>query len=749
MATFDLSVTADKPQRVIQRPWLTYLQALGRNPRGLVTDGFMFDDLARVVMLQPQLDRDAIAYGKDAFHLLPEADGFIEGEDPFGGGGTFIGWAGNDTYPAETPWQAYWSPSYQMAENQGMNFNLFWFPPTPALFSPDIQFFPRVDWSKSASINGLTYYFSPLSFHIDVVNGLTVYEYEYDDYDAFEQDPSAMMVRTMQLPLELPASGFGQFWFTMSILPIGSINTGAAAGTYYYDDFVIRSPYLKNGGAVYSSRIGRKSIRLMPQGSPGVRSLGGGLSVLNFLPYTFDLAGGSLDTDPVAKNESDATFPTVTNDKWTPDGTAISSIIKEKDTNRILTAGDEFREFYATLNFQTSDGIRSPVLYTCRIDADGEADDKTPNAVDITNDVIINETLSADLIGYKASITLFNPDGAYNELAYRPMNRIDLDVFGVDRAVLYTLDPLFEWWQTPTKEALTIAWECGDAWVRLQQKIIGAHPAYDGMTLKAAIEMYLTREGFDPAKITVDASAANIILPKNRTSKDYQFQPKSGSKGDTLLADLHEKFVSNWRMGFNGDEDFILEPPDVTDISRVFYTSRAQAAAALADDQAAYAAGDLDDDPVAADYAYFMSDINVEFLHKDFRNEIWVVGFNDATHKPIVDGWIDVDSQINEDYVSYVGEGRVVIAITRLNHINYVRWYVEQLRKIFGTLRRHISFKTKHDPALRPGSFIKFHGVAAPFLVVSSSTPIGPGSVSHSSDNEIYNCVIEAVQYPE
>jgi len=146
--------------------------------------------------------------------------------------------------------------------------------------------------------------------------------------------------------------------------------------------------------------------------------------------------------------------------------------------------------------------------------------------------------------------------------------------------------------------------------------------------------------------------------------------------------------------------------------------------------------------------AYYCINPTVTFQHELHRNEIWVVGLDPITQHPIIDLWLDARSQTDEDWPYYVGERRVMVALTRLPTAQHVERYLDNLRRIFGCVRRKISFTSKLDPYLTPKYFINFYGLGFVFQVMSTGVEITSEMTSQSYDDTVHGCRIEAIEWP-
>ena len=702
--------------------------ALARNTRQLKLDKCWVEPISQVLMLSPKYNPDDYEWDKTHWDLLPAAANFVESRSADIGDGYYLGYVGD----VDTAWAAYLNASTPIAADRAQVFNIKWFPSATAL-TPFLEFFPRMDLSKYATINGYTYYFCPIVITIDMQANLTVYEYEFDNYTVFQNDPAKMLTKSYQHSMLFAPGNLQTTWLQLTLIPTEN------------DGFVLLSPQLKDGGFAYYSRLKRQTVKMFPEGSAGIRSQAGGLAAFSIYPVDFETTGTAIGP-PLSKREEDTKPVSITIDSWLPSGTGVIGVAIDPTTEENIETDAVFKDYTYKLTL-TGTGAVSPVVYWVKCEIEGEGEDKTPTDIDISNDVIITEQTSEDLIGYSATVRLRNIDGVYNELLYRPLNEIDFDLLGEDRAVLYTLEPQFKWWETPYQEAMWIEWQCGDGWVRLKNILCAKEPAYDGLDLKTVVETFLQRQGYDITKIHVDATAADIVLPEKRGSKDYLFQPADGKPAADFLRELWESFCSTWVMYFDGAGEFYFKPAD-TAVSRVYYLSHNEADVAYQEDYDAWSAGELPDEPLGADYGYYvLGGMDVRVLHEQFKNEVWVLGWDDATDRALVALYLDVQSQIDEEYLFYTGDRRMLIVPTSINNQEVLQWICDQLATYYCTIRRQISFRTKYDAALRPTDLITFRGTGLAFRVASIRTNVGPNTWGRDT-GDIADCTIEALEWP-
>jgi len=760
--SLNLVAKVRKPTRLLTRDYAAQLDAMRRNVRGRTYTDTYFDPYAGAVILTPQVDPGYWVYGKDGYSLYTwngsswtsDANAWVEGENAFGDEGGYVGFAGNTTYPATTPWACYRAAGLSVAADAPLAFTLNWTPPT-GTFLPKVEFWPRVDTTRTITSGGYTYYYAPVGFYLDSTNAdLVVCEYEFNDLTSVTA--ANVLNETYRHPLNIGVMGLTFGWVSFTLIPvpsrydkITSVGPPEVTEERYYDDFVLKSPVLKDGGFCYRSKVERTATtsggcRLFPEGLAGIRSLTGGLAAMT-IPYVCFPSSGSVISQTFWKRQEDTTYPTVTAEYYLPSGTSIAHTIVDSDGNAI-SSGATFQSYRVKSTLTASaDGYKSPILYSVTAQVEGAASDSAQDEIDISSDVNVTESVSEDLIGYRVTVNLRNLDGEYDELVARPANEVSLSFAGTNRSIVYTQNPSYPWYKTPTDAALWIDWECGDFWTRLKNQKVCNMPDYGGRTISYAITDFLKRLGFDDTLVHIDATLNTVdaILPWSSGKDEPISKPQDGTTADEFLSDIYEKWFGDYAMYFGADSVlgvlkpalYVTAPPDLTDptsIHRIYYNSRA-----LAD-----AAGETDP-------YYVCGSPQVSVQHDQFYNEIVVFGVNPATKEPIVDMWVDIYSQTDENYVWYVGERRRTVAFTRLPTQSYVSAYLDMLRVLLGRPRRHVTFTTKYDPTMRAGKdFIRFHGINAIFKVLSTSTNIDPSTVSQAYDDTVHGCNVEAIEWP-
>lgn len=731
MAKPVLTVKVNRPTHLLDKQGRAITSSPAANIRDFVTTDTYVDDIANCLMLKPIWMPDNYPWGKDDYQLEPDTEtSWIEAQDPLGTGGNAVGWAG----PSSTPWYMGLNSSHLIGENRGIRMDFIWHRPADT-DEPWIELFPRIDWTKTGSYGGNNYYFTPFFIIISGQSQLKLYEYPYDSYEKFEEDASTLHHEKHSYPVTVDPTQMGSKWFSIWFQPLST------------DDVLIKSNLIYNGGFVYRSTAEHINVKMFPEGSVAFRSMYGGLSLCRVVPVEFPASGKAVSPF-FEKDIADTRYPTLKVFGWGTSGYldntivpaegigGISFRILDENDGEIPTGGaSEFKKFKYEITLTSSNNV-SPVIYDviCDFGESATTDDET--TIDISNDVEITESSSSEFAGYKATVTLRNQDGKYNNLLIRPMLEIDYDIDGADRAVLYTLNPSFEWYSTPTKPALFLKWECGDGFEILNREFIENHPPYDGMKLSDALTALMHRVGFPDSLLDID-DTPDVYLPKKRGKDNYQFKPDETTTALDMLRTLHDWFRSEWICRFAADGKFEFKDPGAPAASRTFYLTR----------KAAYDAG------ATGYYVYGPSD--VEIMHDQFYNEIWVFGYDSRTNRKLHYRWVEEGSQSDPNHPLYVGRRKLLVVITRINIKGYdtegqpvgITWVGLELAKSLGIIRRRITFKSKVDPALRVQDFIKLEGVSHLWRLVD----IGADATAQTTTMEgtIAGGTYTAIEWPQ
>ena len=722
----DLSVTVKKPTYIIDRQSQATTHTPGWNIRDYDLTDIYVDDLSKSVMLSPDYRPDLYAWGKDDYGLEPETrTNWIEAEDTFGMGGKCVGWAGGLT----TPWLMYPNTNHLIPHSRGLRFDVLWHRPADAT-DIYLELYPRINLTKTTEIGGVTYYFSPIFFSITDNGQFLVYEYPFDSYSNFEEGSPNIVRQTYHHHIVENTKDLGSEWLTFWVQPITP------------ESFIIKSDVLRDGGFFYQSVLGdRENISLSPEGITAIRSLSGGLSLCRTVPMQC-AATGAIKSGVVEKKNSNTVYPEVKVFGWGNTGYLDNTVIPadgeiggisykiyalEGDDDdyteiEVLPVDtQEFKRFKWEVTLTATAHV-SPTLtdIVCQFDESETTD--TSSSVDLSSDVeIISEQLSTDLGGYKATLKVRNLDGQYDFLGRRPFNEIDYDIYGQDRAVLYTLNPRFDWYKSPKKGVIEFEWDCGDGFELLKQTVVYDHPPYDGMEVSDALTKFMNRIGWPDSMLDIDATTDNK-LGKKRGSGKFQFKPENGTMASDFIQTIHDFFAYTYTMRFDKDGKFQFKVPS-TASSRTFYMS----SSALAD-------------------GYTVRNPQLELLMDEFYNELRLYGKDNRTRKLIEAVKVDTASQIDPNSPNYIGRRKICAVMTTFNRQDALNNTAIELWKKYNTVRRRLTFDTKLDPALREGDFFLIHGYSSLWKIVSMTTEASPATMSRQGN--VHGCQIMAVEYP-
>lgn len=720
MARIDMSVKIRPPQSIISRNVEAYCSSPADNWRNFVFSNTYVDDFSQCVMLKHSNNPEKYPWGKGDYDLSPNADTkWIEASDVNSRGGKSIGWSGT---PLNTPWTIYTSTNIDML--RGVNVSILWHRSSGEV-NPSIEIFPRINTSVTTTINGRTYGFCPFHFQIDSENNFIVKEYPYDDYTAFNTAADTSLLQEVYShALVTSPTGLGSKWMRFWIQPLSS------------SDLLVTSNVLSGGGFVYRSALERENINMFPRGKTGVRCLSGGLSQVQITPTDYEETGTFMG-DVIFKQETNDEYPTVNVFGWSkstgfldnvviPAGSSVGGIsfkiINPATMEEIPATGTpEFGSFMYKITME-ADGNVTPVVNDVVCTFEQELGTDLSDEIDVSEDVIsIRDNDSSEFAGYSADIVIRNTDGIYNNIALRPANEIDVDIDGVDRAVLYTLNPSYEMFSTPMQGALKLEWACGDGFELLKNTLVFAHPPYDGQLVSSAITDFAKRVGIPEAKLDI-AETTGVYLPKKRYNEDFQFKPVDGSTAFDFLQQLQEWFTGVWTLRFSGDGKLTLEDTSSVVIAKTYYMT-----------------------PTAGQFQVYQKP-KVELMHDQFYNEIWVVGKDYRSGKSITAAYVNKPSQSDQSADDYVGKRNLMIVVTRINSQEILNWICSELTKFHGVIRARMTFKTKFDPSIRVGNYIKINEFASTWKIQSVST-----NIEHTTEDQngnVHDCEITAIQWP-
>jgi len=669
----------------------------------------------------------------------------MESKSALGKGDYGVAFAGNTTYPVTTPWSVYTAndPEHHLARNQGVIFSFTWHRPAVDT-APGLRFYPRVDPTRYIQSGNFYFYFSPFSLVIDSDLRLRVYEYPHDTYDPWVANYQVVMTEVYRHPLVVNAETLADKWHTLWVQPVSN------------DEVRVISDILLDDGFLYRSTVTRSNIPMTPIGVAGVSSNQGGIGSVNICPLTVT-GTGSFKGQTQSKSASDTTYPSLKVFGWSPtivanNGDLDNQLVDpdtgyggitykvysvatvggvETETLVPTTGGPEFKDFKVEVTLTPTLNV-SPSVNDIVVDFAETTQTNTDPSVDVSADVVaLQESVSSDFGSARTKIQIRNQNGIYNALAERPVNEIDFDIAGVDRATLFTLNPSYDWFKTPRQSALTLDWECGDGFAYLQRELCVQHPPYDGMLLSDALTEFIGRLGFGADRLDIDATP-DVYLPKKRGKDNYLFKPEDGSCAADFLRQLHEWFRSAWTCRFDGDGKFCFKDASALTVARTYYPASLYK-------------------PTPDDYVIY-GDAKVELMHDQFYNEIWVVGKDPRDGRPMVVTRQNLPSQTDKNAADYVGRRLLLIAITKINRLDYLTDILTEYWKHLGVIRSRITFNTRVDPNLHEQDFISIYGVAHLWRVECITNDVQventASSVINSTTPVIRGAQITAIQWP-
>ena len=703
MAKATLSVTVQPAEHQVSRHAEVFAATPSDNLRGWTTTNAELDALAGAAYIKHEWEPSFYDLGIDDYFKLPSTPTtlWVESSGALGRGDKGVGFASSDTVPATTPW-AVALTSQTLQRNRGVVISFLWYRPSDDA-QVGLKIYPRIDTTKPRVINGLTEYFSPFHVAIDSQMKLRVYEYPYDNYTAFDANQN-VHTEVYTHPLVVTPEDLSSQWHSIQFIALSD------------DDVLIMSDILRGGGFVYRSAMDRQNIWMLPEGVPGVQANGGGTGQVQITPlHTADT--GVILSDVYSKSAATVEYPTVKVNGWSPalletdrgymDSTVIPgtstgtggisfnvySVVKNPDGSYTETlvdpsAGTEFKDFRVKLTM-TPTNWTSPVVNDVIVTYDSILTTIDDPVVDITDDVIeMKGGVSEE--GRRFSFKVQNKDGKYNAIAERVMNQVTVQIDGEDVAVLYTMNPSYQWFQTPTQSALTLDWETEDEFGYLKRELCARCPAYDGQLLSDCLTEFLGRVGYDASRLDIETST--VRLPKKRGKEPYQFKPEDGTPAYDFIKKLQEWFASTHilRAGRSKKIEFKSVAAGMPTLKRTYYPASVYKP--------------TDDDHV------IYRDCQNDLLMDEFYNEIWVCGEDKRNRKPLISLYRDLASQTDKNAPNYVGRRLIMIVLTKFNRQDALDATCNQLKTWYGRWRVRTKFNTRVDPTLEKDDFIGVYG---------------------------------------
>ena len=394
-------------------------------------------------------------------------------------------------------------------------------------------------------------------------------------------------------------------------------------------------------------------------------------------------------------------------------------------------------------------------MFRVEIDWQAELEEPALAQVDVSADVIgLSLNIASDSHGREGTLKLRNPNtpGDYDDWLLEPRLRFDCEIHGEDLVVLYSDNPVFDMWAIatqPDRQIPIIEYEVSDRWRLLYDEIIVDPQDYGGKQLSDAITELLEWCGWEAADLDIDE--CTVTLPDEKKGGRAKSRPPDGARVADVLQEWHRDYAANWTMRISRDNKFQFKSPGSVTISRTFYRSLSEGATAYdaAHQEWEDESGEPEDEPQSSDYQYAVEkQFRVVVNTRDFYNEIWVVGEDERTGKPLTALYIDPQSMNDPTYENYVGQRKLALYVhPALNRQDKVDWVLAELVKFAGTLRKTATFKARFDPTLLPYDFIKIHGMSETWRLLSVRPPLERGNTIARLDRTVH-CEYVAEEWP-
>jgi len=730
-----LSVIKKKPNRLVLKPNQTVISSPGEKETEIwVYEDAVVEPLSKCVMLEPIYSPQNYMWGLGAY-TFSDPEEFTILENVYGRQGIHVM---RRDFADASPWYASLSPSLSIEAYRGVYLGLFWARPNASVIVPNldilVRFSPNILHPSGAC-------WTPIAFRMVSEGYLDVYEAHWRTITEWQEDPEGTSLRrAYRHPMESRERNIGPYnkWLTMWIQPLDE------------KQFLVRADWLLNGGFVYKSSIERE-YDLFPDGGVAIRSYVGGGAAWQFCPCEYATSGYIL-SEVKSRSVEDTVLPTTTISGYVPAST-VATVDLYTPEGETLTSGVPFTQWRYKLSL-SGNGQDTPRVFGVTFDWEAEISEAEQEPEDVSDDVIeIQISMSKDNITREGSLVIRNPAqsencGKYDRWLQEPYVMFDIDINNEDFAVVYGENPSFNAFSTQ-KDLLapTIEYRIRDGWSILDYAIVKDSPDYGGMKLSDAIKRALTDIGFFESDLDIDE--CTFELPKEDNGQRTVSRAADGIKLSELLVRWHDDFASNWKMGFTRDGKFQFKSPSEPVVSRTFYLSRAQAEMSYNRDIEKYNE-EGGEEPNPEDYQYFVGrNMNITLNTKDFRNELWVIGLDKTTGKPIISSYIDSRSMNDPTYENYVGQRRLLIYVNgSLNTEELTNWVLAEWKKFYCVVRRNISFTARFDPLLSPGDYIKIDGISGLWRLESIGVAITRDNIVPRL-GQIINTQYTAVEWPE
>lgn len=492
------------------------------------------------------------------------------------------------------------------------------------------------------------------------------------------------------------------------------------------NQLIVKAEFLKNGGFVYRTELDRGDYHIFNEGQAGVVVNNAGPVFMQINPTMYPAQG--VYYSGVKTISSPGTF--VAGDVvMSVDSTAPISggyIVGYSITDiagDAFDSADEVEEFRYKLQIDVTNQFYTPVINEVTIGWESETEEKSFTPSYIEDDILsLEESVSEDQMSTTVKMLLRDPEGIYKTWLSRVSLAFDYDwvetipavggeggegeegegeegegeaeVNTHHRAMLFMDDISYD------EDMPSIEVVCRDGWRRLDEVRLGAVPKGDGKVWTTYIRELLEWSGWDSTKIAFVDQNGNpytdaVALPESSPGDEPAYLPEPGATFTDFFQQIHEEFAPEDMVYIDGNGVFTIVKGDgyIPVSAKTFYWSHEDAAS-------------------AGDWCATIdrNSWREQFLIKNFRNLIWVVGaFRGDT--PIVSYYADSDSVTNPLADNYTGEWRMMIFIdSGLQTQENVDWVCRSLAHQYARVRRTAEFTSHFYPELRVGDFITIDG---------------------------------------
>jgi len=722
-----LTVTKRRPQRHIDEPAQSVLGE-PRNPKLMTLDNVIVEPLSKCMMLSPIYAPENYEWGYDAYTYTGTgvtSDDFMTLDYVFGRAGKHVM---RREVNSTTAWSARLSSSLPIAAFRGTYINFFWWRPPSSVEAPNFDIFPRVCLGVNHPTGGGT--FSPFGLRIDGDNNLNVYESQHRTVAEWQADPTGYtMPLVYSHALESRERVIGPYnrWLTMWVQPLDTTK------------FLVKADWLTDGGFIFTSDVERE-YDLFPEGSAGINMASGGGAMWQITPCEYETSGTAI-SQPNTRLVPSVTYPDISTEKY--DGADTSVAVTLLDDEDVLIADGDMIESWKYDAALTGLGTDTPRVFRVNVEWDATLTALEAEEVDVSANVMdIQVNLSADNHGREGTLVLRNPGtpGDYDSWVIDPLLEFNINLHGEDLMVAFGENPSFDLYKigSDTDRAVPIvSWEIGDAWRQVQQAIVKDSPDYADMALSAAITKALKGAGWRTADLDIDECTFKI--PKTDYGDKATSRAAEGIRLSEQLSRWQEDYARTWDLSVTRAGVIQFKEPGAITIARTFYMSRTQGAAAYVAAVAKYD-DEGGDEPVEGDYAYYVEKgLRIGVNTRDYRNEIWVVGFDPRKSRSLVAVFMDPRSMKDPTYENYVGQRRLLIyANSELNRQDAVNWVLAEWKKFYATLRKQTTFRARLDPLLLPGDYVMIEGLTPTWKIQHISIPVARGNVAPRVDQTVH-----------